>query len=328
MFRKIFQAVTMAHKRVNWKRMTESYSISEHGRARQHQEGRRTLTDRVNDRLLLLRYQFLPHYFGRPPKWRLWLRSLRGPRILPDFACLGTVKSGTSDLSTYLFQHPSILPPLSKEIHTVYTEAWRPHYPTIAEYQRVVDTTGRAMSGYFTPWMHQVPLMDAYKSAKPDAKIILLLRDPVERAFSHYKWDLFLGGKWQAKIPYYRSFSEYVETALDLFPQTPLPSRCGFPLLQSGIYAKSVELWMKRFGLANVLVLRSEDFFADISGTVCRIHEFLGLPPIPPLLHGVVNQNPMKSPEFADDTRSRLREFYRPWNQQLYQLLDRDLGWQ
>jgi hypothetical protein len=185
---------------VNWKRVAESYDIIEQGRRRQHQE-RRTLSDRVGDRLQLLRFQFLPHYFSRAPKWRLWLRSLRGPRIMPDFACIGAVKSGTSDLSTYLFQHPSILAPLSKEIMTAHTKAWLPHYPTVKEKQRVLDATGHARSGYFAPWMHQVPLMDAYKAAVPDARIILLLRDPVERAFSHYKWDLFLGGRAKTKAP-------------------------------------------------------------------------------------------------------------------------------
>jgi sulfotransferase family protein len=316
----------MARKGFDWNRMAESYRIIEHRRSRLHQ-GPRTLSDRIGDELNSVRYQFLPHYFSRPPKWRLWLRSLRGPRTLPDFACVGAIKSGTSDLATYLFQHPSILAPLSKEIMTPNTREWLVHYPTRQERQRVVDATGKAVSGYFAPWMHHLPLIDAYKAARPDARIILMLRDPVERAYSHYKWDLFLGGKGQIKIAYYRTFAAYVEAALDLFPATSLPSRCGFPLLQTGIYFKSVELWMDRFGRENVYVFRSEDFFQDPARTVCGIHEFLGLPPIAPELHEAVNQNPLRPPAAEEDTRSRLREFYRPWNEKLYQLLDRDLGW-
>ena len=274
-----------------------------------------------------LRYQVLPHYWGNPPWWRLKHRSLVGSRVLPDFACLGAIKSGTSDLSTYLFQHPSILPPLSKEIFSDRPETWRPHSPTVAEMDTVRADTGHASTGYFTPWMHHHPLMDNYRAACPDAKIILMLRDPVERAYSHYKWDLFLGGRAQSRIPYYATYAEYVDMSLDLFPGMPYPSPSGFPLLQTGIYAKSTAKWLDRFGRDRVLVVKSEDFFANPVSTVCSIHEFLGLPPTPPTMHKAVNQNPLTAPRQDPESRARLAEFYRPFNEELYALLDRDLQW-
>src|SRR5689334_9575752 len=95
----------------NWKRLTETYSLVEQHRLMRYEE-RRTFSDRINHKMLMLKFQFLPHYFGRPPQWRLRLRAFGGERMLPDFACVGAIKSGTSDLSTYLFQHPCILPPL------------------------------------------------------------------------------------------------------------------------------------------------------------------------------------------------------------------------
>jgi hypothetical protein len=310
----------------NWERLTETYRIIEQHRLGKY-EDRRTIMGRINNRVLLLRYQFLPHYFGRPPKWRLRLRSLGGQRTLPDFACVGAIKSGSSDLSTYLFQHPCILPPLCKEIFTINTEDWPPYYPTVQEKAQVKKEFGEALSGYFNPWMHNLQLIDNYYAVRPDAKIIIMLRNPVDRAYSHYKWDTFQGGKSLERVPYYKTYAAYVRMALDLFPATPLPSRCGFPFLQTGIYVKSVELWIDRFGRDNVHILRAEDFFQDIPTIVCGIHEFLKIPPIKPELHDVVNRNPIKPPPVDAETLQQLHAFYRPWNEKLYTLLGRNMEW-
>lgn len=274
-----------------------------------------------------LRYQALPHYWGNPPAWRLKYRSVSGRRVLPDFACLGAIKSGTSDLSTYLFQHPSVVPPLSKEIFSDLPETWLPHYPTVDEMESVRTETGHATTGYFTPWMHHYPLMDNYRKSCPEAKIILMLRNPVERAYSHYKWDLFLGGRAQAEIPFYRSYADYVDLSLDLFPGMPYPSPSGFPVLQTGIYAKATAKWIEKFGTDRVLIVKAEDFFDDTIATVCAIHEFLGLPPKPPTMHKAVNQNPLQAPRQDPESRARLVEFYRPFNEELYEVIGRDLGW-
>ncbi|MFD0094682.1 sulfotransferase domain-containing protein [Bacillus cereus] len=305
---------------------SESYEIIEHLRMAKHRQRTRP-TDALGDLAKYLRFQFLPHYCGMTPKWRVKLRAIRSERTLPDFACVGALKSGTSDLSTYLFQHPSILPPLSKEIHTTRVADWMPHYPTVNEKRVVADRTGHALTGYFNPWMHKVDLIRNYHAANPGAKVVVMLRNPTDRAYSHYKWDFLVGGKAAGFRPEYASYEEYVSFCLDLFPATPAPSLCGFPLLQSGIYVKSMKMWMDTFGRENVHVVLSEDFFADTSATICGIHEFLGLPPEAPSPHAIVNQNPVPTPPQAESARSRLHEFYLPWNERLYDLLGQDLGW-
>ncbi len=71
----------------------------------------------------------------------------------------------------------------------------------------------------------------------------------------------------------------------------------------------------------------AEEFFADISKTVRGIHEFLGLPAVEPVRHQVLNRNPLEFPEPDEDSVKRLREFYRPWNEKLFGVIGRDLGW-
>ena len=310
----------------DWFRMTETYRIS----LRKHlstYEGRNSLANRLHHKVDRLKFQFLPHYAAGVPRWRLKLRSFGCERTLPDFACVGPIKSGTTDLAVYLFQHPCILPPLSKEIRTLNTKTWPLYFPTIREKAKVSKDHGAALAGYFYPRLENMQLIDNYHSVKPDAKIIIMLRNPVDRAYSHYKWDLFLGGKRLEGNTYYASMANYVNTALDCFPAVSFASYCGWQLLPTGIYWKSVELWINRFGRENVHVMRSEDFFKDAASAVCGVHEFLGIPPIKPEVHAVVHENPLKTAPMDEETRVKLQAFYRPWNEKLYNLLDRDLGW-
>jgi len=313
----------------DWKRYTETYEMTVQKRIASY-DGRKTLSDRIQSRIARLKFQFLPHYAAAPPRWRLWMRrSFGGERTLPDFACQGVIKSGTSDLCAYLFQHPCILPPLSKEISSLNPKEWRPYYPTVREKEQVEKEYGKALSGFFLPAMNNLTLMDNYRAAKPDAKIILVLRNPVDRAYSQYKWDLFVHGKRLANFPYMKTFSAYIDTALNFFPQMPMPAFfVKVPLLQTGIYAKAVELWIERFGRENVYILKAEDFFQDIPSTMCDIHQFLDIPPIKPEIHPIVNQNPIKPPPFEKETRSKLVEFYRPWNEKLYAVIGRDMEWE
>src|SRR5690349_12384942 len=100
----------MTRRGHDWKRLMSAYQLENQMKLARY-EGLTTFATRMNYKILTLKYQFLPHYFSSVPKWRLLLRSLGGQRTLPDFACVGSIKCGTSDLATYLFQHPCILPP-------------------------------------------------------------------------------------------------------------------------------------------------------------------------------------------------------------------------
>jgi|HubBroStandDraft_6_1064221.scaffolds.fasta_scaffold466491_1 hypothetical protein len=308
------------------KRLMDAYDLDTRRRVARY-EGLTTRAARLDYRLLTLKYQFLPHYFSAVPAWRLRLRSLSGPRTFPDFACVGPIKAGTSDLATYMFQHPCILPPLAKEVTSRNPRDWLPYYPTVEEKERVAREHGKALSGHFNPALSSVPLMDGYHRVRPDGKVILMLRNPSDRAYSHYKWDLLAGGKALGRSPYYQTFTACVDFALAFFPGVPFPSPSAFDLLATGIYVKAVKMWMDRFGRENVHVLRAEDFFADVASSVCAIHVFLGLPPQEPELHPIVNQNPIKAPPFEKEARQKLQAFYRPWNEELYALLGRDMKW-
>lgn len=280
---------------------------------------------------LLARYvqfQFLPHYFGGTPRWRVLLRRLHGERTLPDFAVLGPIKSGSSDLASYLMQHPCVLPPLTKELYTTDPGEWLPHYPTRREKERVAQRHGKALSGYFATWLHNPELVDVLHAVRPDARIVLLLRNPVDRFYSHYKWEILLAGKGAERVPHLASFETCARMAIERFPHTPMPSVAGPPLVASGIYFGSVALWRERFGPERVLIVKAEDFFTDPRSTLASVHDFLELPRVEPeLAPEIINQNKLAVAPMDPESRRRLAELYAPFNQKLYDLIGRDLGW-
>lgn len=277
------------------------------------------------------RYLTLDHYFGAVPPIRLWWRSrFGGPRALPDFTCVGALKSGTTDLAAYLMQHPSIVSPLTKEIGHGVPAAWGPYLPTEKEKSEVAARTGRALVGHFDPLLHDMALIDNLHDYRPDTKVVLVLRDPVWRAYSHYKWDLFLSGQNGLRtMRYGQSFEDYVSVALAAFPGPPPPTMLPtMPMLAAGIYVNSVRRWLDTYGRENVHLVVAEDFFADAVAAVCGIHEFLGLPAIEPEPHAeVLNRNPLEFPAPDAESLARLRAFYHPYNERLFELLERDLGW-
>ncbi|MBN1481545.1 hypothetical protein EH223_04205 [candidate division KSB1 bacterium] len=276
----------------------------------------------------LIEYQFLSHYAAAPPAWRLMLRSLKRDRPLPDFAIVGPIKSGSSDLVSHLLLHPNIIPPLAKEIFSPEPETWRPFFPTLQERRKREQHVSPALSGFLAPFMHWLRLMERFHDTCPEAKIIILLRNPVERAYSHWKWDVLLGGKMLESVGYYRDFDAFVDMALALYPEMEMDTVCGFPFLQSGIYYKSVQRWQTKFGREQVLVLDAADYFCNRTSTLERIQDFLDIPRAPIAGNAPpVNINPLKRNPMSADTRQRLEAFYRPYNEKLYALLGIDYGW-
>ncbi|MCE5292591.1 MAG: sulfotransferase domain-containing protein [Nocardiaceae bacterium] len=276
--------------------------------------------------MLYAKYQTLQHYWGYPPAWRLAVRKFpRSDRVMPDFACIGAIKSGTSDLATNLFAHPSIVPPFAKEIFTP-VETWLPYYPTADEMRQVEAATGAARTGYFTPAITHWWLPELFHEAKPDAKVIIMLRNPVSRAYSHFKWEMIYGGPKLIKHPVMTTYDTFVDTALAMFPD-PAPTACGFPVLHSGLYERHVRRWMNRFTSDQVLVVKAEDYFKRPAETLSQIHSFLELPPAEYHPLPKQNENPIEAPPETAEARAKLAEFYAPHNAKLYDLIGRDLGW-
>lgn len=278
-----------------------------------------------------LEYQFLDHYFGAVPLWRLLARQYSGKRTLPDFCIVGPIKSGTSDLAVNILLHPNVMLPLAKEYYTADIEKWRTLYPTEKQKEDYASciSNGLALSPFLAPYLHWMELVFNLSKIKPDIKVVLTLRNPVDRFYSHWKWEVFLAGKERAKdLPFLNSFPDYVDKALSVFPEYPMFTVCRSEPLQTSIYWKAVSYWFECFGQNNVLVLDVQDYFSDSNSFLNQIYDFVGLPSFDvPEFGKRINENPVILPPLDEESIAKLRAFFEPYNQKLWCLLGKEFDW-
>lgn len=256
-------------------------------------------------------------------------------RMLPSFVVVSVERGGTTSLYRYLTAHPCIGEAFRKEVHYFDmnfdrgTDWYRAHFPLRAwsAWSRLRHGAGIAgeASPYYLYHPH-VPLRLA--RLLPEVRIVALVRNPVERAYSHYhlnvrqgKEDLpfeealerenaRLGGEWEKLCTDASYWSE---------------RHYQFAYRGRGLYAERLEEWHRHFSAEQILVVRSEDLYADPASVVTRVFHHLGVPPHALTGYKAYNQKPY--PDLAPETRRRLAEFFAPHNERLYALLGRDLEW-
>lgn len=260
---------------------------------------------------------------------RAWTRVPRSAsRRLPDFLIVGGQRCGTTSLFNYLAAHPDVVPSLGKELH-FFTKHWRhgpawyrAHFPTIGEPGLTFEATPYYLYHPHAPWRAA--------QVVPRAKLIVLLRDPVTRAYSHYQHN-------RARRFEHLSFRDALAAEPERI-EAELTKMLGHPGYESravqlysyrsrGRYAEQLGRWLERFPRDRVLVLRSEALHRDTLATFARTLEFLGLREWLPRRFDVLARRSGRSAEPPTEEFEELREYYRPFNTRLARLLDTDDGW-
>jgi hypothetical protein len=248
-------------------------------------------------------------------------------RPLPDFLILGAMKAGTTALYAYLRWHPDITGPSWKEVsyfdrHYGRGVSWyRGHFPL----RRAARLVGEASPGYL---FH--PLApERVKATVLEARLIALLRDPVDRAYSHYHYELALGREplsFEEALEREHERTRGEEERLLREPGYFSHAWWNHAYLARGLYAEQLERWLAVFPREQLLVLASEELAAEPSRVYARTLEFLGAQ-----RHELASFPRVFEQEYGEmrvDTRRRLVEHFAAPNRRLYELLGRDFGWQ
>lgn len=254
-------------------------------------------------------------------------------RRLPDFIVIGVVKGGTTSLLKYLDQHPSIMVSVKKEIHFFDEHFdkgllwYRQHFPLQSWSNQPQILTGEASPAYFC----QSSLAPArIHQVVPQVKLILLLRNPVDRAYSHYCHRYRRQAETEtsfAKLALEeksRLTEKLSDWSLQFDSQNNRP-RLSCYHLASGLYIIHLQNWLEYFSPQQLLVLNSDDLFKQPRQVVHQVSQFLDLPDPPNLNFPIYNSGSYK--ELDTGLRQKLCQFFEPYNHQLYQLLDTDFGW-
>lgn len=263
------------------------------------------------------------------PRSRIWTSPLR---VLPDFLILGAQKAGTTSLHTYLSEHPNVAAPLVKEIHFLdynYArgESWyRAHFPTQFEKWRGDFLLTGEGSPYYLFYPHA-----AWRAKQfvPRAKLLVLLRHPVERAYSHYQHQVRLGLE---ELTFEEALEREAERLIGEFEKIlddPLYYSFNFQnysYCARGMYADQLTRWFKYFSREQFLILQSETFYQDTAREFERVLDFLNLPRWQPPSFPANNQGAYETMNPA--TRAQLVEFFALHNARLYELLKIEFEWQ
>jgi hypothetical protein len=250
-------------------------------------------------------------------------------RRLPDFLIIGAQRSGTTSLYRYLLAHPGVEGAYPSkgahyfDKHPTRSLGWyRAHFP--------VARPGGPITGEGSPYYLFHPRVPGLVArALPDVKLIAMLRDPVERAYSHYQQE------------YARGFEdcETFEEALDREPERLRGERekmladldyssyalQHYSYMARGDYIDQIGAWREHYPAEQLLVVHAERFFADPRAGVEEVQRFLGLDPAGLPEYKAHNARPYAP--MLPETRERLNQRFAEPNRRLYDYLGTDLGW-
>ena len=163
----------------------------------------------------------------------------------------------------------------------------------------------------------------------PDAKLIVILRNPVDRAYSFYNHNLRAGLEdlsFEDAIDQEEARLDGEREKIKADPTYASFDYMHHSYLLRGLYVDQLEDWTAHFSREQMLVLKTEALYEDGEATLRRAFEFLELPYHAPEKFKKLNAAPYY-PEMDPKTRVRLEEYFAPHNQRLYDYLDTDFGW-
>lgn len=271
--------------------------------------------------------------------------------MLPNFLVIGAQRSGTTSLFQVLRRHPQVFIPDLKEVNYFFHDN---HYRRGVDYYQSVfaavppgaQAVGEASPGYIC----KPGVAQRIQELLPAVKLIAVLRNPVDRAYSQY-WD---NRRFLAEP---LSFAQTMEVAL-----TPEYRHGERGYFSRGVYINQLENYLELFPRHNLLVLLFEELKQDPAAAFRACFQFLGVDPAfrcPQMTQAsnsaMVWDNPVhafflkrnryqrwvprhwikqvcrgplvqrKYPPMGREARERLREFYRPYNRRLEEFLGRPL---
>lgn len=260
-------------------------------------------------------------------------------RLMPDFLVIGGQKCGTTSLYQYLISHPFIISAMKKQMHFFDNHfekgiTWyQSHFPSYL-YKHYFKQIHKQdfITGEATPYYIFHPLA-AKRVAEylPNAKFVLLIRNPVERSYSHYHHEKRKGTETL-------SFEDAIAKEEErLAGEKEKMIANGnyysfnyqrYSYLARSRYYEQLTEWFSYFPQERFFIVKSEDMYKNTVDIVKNIFNFLQLPEFPEFkIEKDQYYNVGKYDKMNSATREKLVEYFKPHNENLYKLLNRDFDW-
>ncbi len=239
----------------------------------------------------------------------------------PDFIIIGAQKCGTTSLWHYLKSHPQIRMAPTKELHyfdRMYSRVKPQWYmnqfkvPDRKRFKALEFVTEyneplHIMKGEATPlYLYHPKVPNRVKKHLPNCKFITLLRNPVDRAWSHYK----MLKHRRVKIP----FEKVVDQSIS---DTSLYDG----ILGRGIYIDQLQRWFEHFNREQFLIIKTEEMNVNTEAAIQNSEEFLGVIKRSRPNKKFVKHFESRPSTIPESCKSKLIEFYKSYNKQLNDLI-------
>ena len=265
---------------------------------------------------------------------QIYHRATSRSRALPDLIIIGAMKSGTSSLFGYLSQHPQLFPSRTKEVHFfdggkkpevdtfLKKEAWyRAHFP-LKKHMSAGSKAFEASPLYIFNPLAPKRIFDLV----PKVKIIAVLRNPTERAISHY---YHVKRKNREPLSIYEALQAEEKRLEPVIRDKDYKSEVfrHYSYKSRGLYKKQIERYLNYFPLQQTLVLSSDELFCEPDSTLKRVFDFVGVDTefkVNNLGARNVGHNRI---EVDRNVYDYLNDYFLPHNQELYELVGKSYGW-
>jgi len=200
--------------------------------------------------------------------------------FLVNFLIVGTQKGGTTALAKFLSQHPEICFAPCKEVHFFDAVDYNPeltHSQLNQQYQQAFPNwQGQHLVGEATPIYMYLPFVaERIYHYNPQMKLIFLLRNPVERAISHYNMELSRGQEW---LPLGLAVVlEKLRLWLDRHNLQEKSSLRCHSYVDRGFYSQQILRMQQYFPPEQMLFINTKDLWHNHQENLQKIYGFLGL---------------------------------------------------
>jgi hypothetical protein len=210
--------------------------------------------------------------------------------MLPTFLVIGAQKAGTTSMHAYLAQHPDVFVARQKELNFFTDLEFHRGLDWYAEqFADAGNATARGdVSPLYTayPWLRDVP--ERVAAHLPGVKLVYLLRHPIERTVSNYRYQVAMGVE---TLP--------IEQAV--FSGNPAQ------YISRSKYATQIEQWLPHIDRRDLLCVTSEELRADHVGVMRRIYAHIGVDPDAPLAPPAPERNRTEEIRLDRTVSARLR---------------------
>ncbi|MGY5148955.1 MAG: sulfotransferase domain-containing protein [Candidatus Nitrosopumilus sp. bin_68KS] len=253
-------------------------------------------------------------------------------RLLPEFIIFGGVRCGTTSLYYDICEHSSVLPAAYDEIgffdsnYELGINWYKSMFPTKFQRKKIESKTGKCITGEDTPfYFWNKKAIERIKNDIPNIKLIVILRNPVDRAYSNYQLGVRSGSESL-------SFENSIKKEIELLDETDdIDSNNIEKFLRprsyiaKGLYYNQIKNWFEIFPKDQILILSTENFQKNPDNTLEEIFKFLGLPN-----EKIKNQQKRKVENYQkmnDETKDYLKKFFKSYNEKFFKLIEQKFEW-